>query len=191
MNKIIIPKVGKDGDSRDSSLIVYTITVAISIALFVLVMTIRKEDIYSVGLNVLSAIILFVSILFTFLAIEYLVDITSFGHNDLEKERGDKYKKVLMYYNWSIILIIISIIAITLNYTVRYLLDLINNDCKKDLNFFEFLNKCKLIIIILCFVIAFLVGFFVTKKWFKDIRYLKNAKFVDGKNSKCEQEHVS
>jgi hypothetical protein len=181
MDKIIIPEVSKDGDSRDSSLIVYTITVAISIALFVLVMTIDKKNIYSFALNILSAIILSISIIKTFLAIEYLVDITSFGHNQDKKERVRKYKKVLNHYNWSIILIISSIVLILLNYTVKYLVDFINTNYKINLNYFDSFNKCKFIIDILICIIAFLINCCVTKKWFKDIRFLNkpDTEFLD------------
>jgi len=131
-NQVSVPPIPSDGDSRDSSLIVYTITVTISIALFVLTLTISETNIYFQILNFISTAILAISTILTFLAIEYLVDITSFGKSESNQRDGirkSKYLMVLRYYNLSVILIITAILLILVNYFLAL--------CFKDSSCFE------------------------------------------------------
>lgn len=161
-NSVIIPPVSKDEDSKDSSLIVYTITVAIAIALFVLTLTIPKEKFYWEWLNIVSAALLVSSSILTFISIEYLVDITSFGQSESNKRenvRGRKYLNVLRLYNFSVILIVTSLMALLVNYFMKLAFD--KNIWAGD--------YC-ILLVVFC-----VTWYYSTRKWWSDLYYLYNA----------------
>jgi len=160
---LVIPNA-QDGDSRDSSLVVYTITAAIAISLFICVFTVARELIFSVWLSFLSAGLYLVAAVKTFQAIEYLVDITSFKENNKDdQERFRKYKRVLLLYNRSVILIIGSTILLFFNLLLKYLLKLMKSDDET------------IWLDLLLLVVSWVMTNWSVKKWKKDIGYVGKA----------------
>jgi hypothetical protein len=169
---LILPN-SKDGDSRDSSLVVYTITVAIAISLFIFVFTVDRKLLWSVLLSILSAALYLASSIKTFTAIELLVDITSFQKNNSgDEERFKKYKRVLLNYNYSIILIIGSTILLFVNIIFKYVIAF-------NLPYFSCLkNDCvslRPIINLLLLCISLIATYPLITKWRKDIKYVNRA----------------
>jgi hypothetical protein len=169
---LILPSA-TDGDSRDSSLIVYTITVTISVSLFIFAFTVDRKLLWSVFLSFLAATFFLIATIRTLIAIELLVDITSFKKNNSgDEERFGKYKKVLLHYNWSVIFLIGASILLFVNLAFRYL-----NDLK--LSFFSCLNNTCIsirpIIDLLIGCLSVIISYTVVTKWKKDIRYVKKA----------------
>jgi hypothetical protein len=172
---LTLPK-SNDGDSRDSSLVVYTITVAIAISLFIFVFSVDRKLLWSVTLSIVSATFYLIAAIKTLIAIELLVDITSFKENNNDdEERFVKYKRVLLNYNWSVLFIISSTILLFANLVFQYIVDL-------KLSFFLCLkNECSslgLAIDALLICLSVIVSYPSVTKWRKDIIYVRRAKFI-------------
>jgi hypothetical protein len=164
-NKVILPPIPNDGDSRDSSLIVYTITVTIAIALFALTLTIPDSNIYCKGLNLISTIFLSMSTILTFIAIEYLIDITSFANSENNQKpnvRGKKYLIVLRFYNVSVIFIITAILLILSNYILALAFE---NNYYIENYYIKFSLS----------MLLFVIWILSTRKWWSDLFYLSKA----------------
>lgn len=165
--------IGDDQDSRDSSLIVYTITVAIAVALFVLTLTLPREFLWSRGLNIFCAILFLSSTILTFYSIELMVDITSFLQSNTINERKRKYKKVLIYYNASIVLIIGAMIALSLNFLFKYLEHLTLKHMFSTIK-----SRIHFVIIGLVIVYTFVWTWLLTRKWQKDVGWVFRATII-------------